>query len=92
MTDQFYNFSYDENTALLRRHIHAHHKLHVSPVMRAKLNRALTQIIRNRALEGKSELEPQVKELLSNEEKNGEKKSYDPGEEELAQKQGSGDS
>lgn len=60
--------------------------------MRAKLNRALAQIIRNKALEGNSVLEPKEKELLSNEEKNGEKKSYDPEEEELAQKQGSGDS
>lgn len=60
--------------------------------MRTKLNRALAQIIRNTALEGNSVIEPQENELLSNEEQKGKKKSYDPEEEEPAQKQGSGDS
>ena len=92
MTDQFYNFSYDDNAALLRRHTHTRHKLHVSPFMRAKLNRALAQIIRNEALEGNSVIEPQENELVSNEGQKGEKKSRNPEEEELARKQGSGDS
>ena len=49
--------SYDENAALLRRQ--QLFKTHVSPSLRANLNRALDQIIRNKALEGQSAIEPQ---------------------------------
>ncbi|KAJ7385827.1 hypothetical protein OS493_013862 [Desmophyllum pertusum] len=48
---------YDENAALLRRQTHS--RINIRPAMRAKLNRALAQIIRNRDLEGHSTLEPQ---------------------------------
>lgn len=45
--------------------------------MRAKLNRALAQIIRNRDLEGHSTLEPQQNKAGKKEEQTGEKKSHD---------------
>lgn len=66
---------YDENAALLRRQTHTLHKLHVPPAIRAKLNRALEQIIRNKALEGNSAVEPQQEKLVTKEQQTGEKKS-----------------
>lgn len=45
--------------------------------MRAKLNTALEQIIRNEALEGHSTVEPQEDKPAVKEEQTGEKKSHD---------------
>jgi len=73
----FYFFSYDENAALLRRHTNS--PIHVRPAVRAKLNRALAQIIRNQDLEGQSILRPEQEKAGSSKlgEVTGEKKSLD---------------
>lgn len=70
-------FSYDENAALLRRH--ANSPIHVRPAVRAKLNRALAQIIRNQDLEGQFTLRPEQDKAGYNQpgEETGEKKSHD---------------
>lgn len=65
--------SYDENAALLRRQQLL--KTHVSPSLRANLNRALDQIIRNKVLEGQSAIEPQK---TFKESQTGQKKSSNP--------------
>ena len=75
-TWQFSYFSYDENAALLRRHTQKQ-STHVTPALRAKLNIALAQIIRNKALEGHSTVEPEQEKLVSKDEQTGEKKSHD---------------
>lgn len=68
---------YDENAALLRRHTSS--PIHVRPAVRAKLNRALAQIIRNQDLEGQSTLRPEQDQAGSNKlgEETGEKRSHD---------------
>ena len=73
----YLSFSYDENAALLRRH--ASSPIHVRPAVRAKLNRALAQIIRNQDLEGQSTLRPEQDKAGSNKlgEETGEKRSRD---------------
>ena len=73
----FLSFSYDENAALLRRHTSP--LIHVRPGVRAKLNRALAQIIRNQDLEGQSTLRPEQDRTGSNKlgEETGEKRSHD---------------
>lgn len=72
----FLYFSYDENAALLRRHTNS--PIHVRPAVRAKLNRALAQIIRNQDLEGQSTLRPEQDKAGNNQlgEETGEKKSH----------------
>lgn len=71
----FFFLSYDENAALLRRHTNS--PIHVRPAVRARLNRALAQIIRNQDLEGHSTLRPKQDKAGSKEEQTGKKKSHD---------------
>ena len=64
------HFSFDENSALLRRNVNT--KLRVPLALRLKLNRAMAQIIRNKELEENDAIEPHVR---TNVEQSGVKKS-----------------
>lgn len=66
------DFSFDENSALLRRNMNT--KLRVPLALRLKLNRAMAQIIRNKELEENDAIKPQVR---TNAEQSGVKKSQE---------------
>ena len=81
------HFSFDENSALLRRNMNT--KLRVPLALRLKLNRAMVQIIRNKELEENDAIEPHVR---TNVEQSGVKKSQESRVAQNYGKSGSGES